>query len=89
MQVPEGVHVEIHLAVGTHAVMVYPQQGQLCQYVVNRSDRHFGAAVFGNLGCHHICRSMPQIEHGLMHGQSLLSGLQVVFLQYFLELVNA
>ena len=72
----EGVHIEVHLVVGTHPMVVHSQHGKLCQYVVDGCYRYFCLALCEDFFSHHVGRSMSENHHGLVHGKSLWCGFQ-------------
>ncbi len=81
----EGVHIEIHLAVGTEPVGIKPEPRQPEEYVIDRSDRHLGIAVFVYVSGHHVGTRMPELEHGLMDSQPLRGCLKVMVSEKRLE----
>ncbi len=81
----EVVHIEVHLAVCAHPVMVDSKQCQLGQDVIYGSDSDVSRPVLADFFGDHVCRCVTKGEHGFMYSDSLTCSFQVVFLQKLFE----
>ena len=88
MDMPEGVHIEIHLVVCAEPVIVYSKHRELREYVIYGGGSDLGLAFGKYMLCHHISGRMSESHHGFVYGYSLRSRLQGMIFEDNLEFLN-
>ena len=85
MDMAVGVHIKIHLVVGTHPMFVESHQRQSAQDIVNGSDRDLDLSLGNNIFSDHIGAGMHKLQHCLMDRNTLRGRLQRIGLEDLLE----